>query len=86
MVVAARGKRKPRARVCRGLSLQRSADASCEVQRAVILSGRSARYGLMPTADIPRFTRIDIGFFGLPSNPEDPYYPHKFGVHLGNPG
>jgi hypothetical protein len=40
----------------------------------------------MPTADIPRFTRIDIGFFGLPSNPEDPYYPHKFGVHLGNPG
>jgi hypothetical protein len=40
----------------------------------------------MPTADIPRFTRIGIGFFGLPSNPENRYYSHKFGVHLGNPG
>jgi hypothetical protein len=31
-------------------------------------------------------TLIGIGFFGLPSNPENSYYSHKFGVHLGNSG
>src|SRR5665811_328098 len=40
---------KPRAREWRGLSLQRSADASCEVQRAIIdcgfLIGRTFVFG-----------------------------------------
>ena len=28
---------------------------------------------------------IGFGFIGLPCNPENPYYSHEFGVHLGNP-